>query len=269
MAGRSTALVLLLYPLLALSAAGQSSGRFHLVRSASGGRGAPDGSRFLIEDPRVIFHAGQDRQVLVVFEWQGPAGQHKCSGAWKDPSGRVVFTSEATVNARSSRFGVYWGLSLPDTVATGTWVVEALVDGEPAGAHAFQIVAVPGEPGGAPLRRALATAELYQRGLAETLTLEAVGASGMSLGTSSGFFVAPDLVSTSFAGINAARLVRLITSDQERLETSEVVAWNRREDWAVFCASRGPRDDPPPRRRPDSPSAIAATSSRPNARAPA
>jgi hypothetical protein len=172
--------------------------------------------------------------VIVVFEWQGPAGQHKCSGAWKDPSGRVVFTSEATVNARSSRFGVYWGLSLPDAVATGTWVVEALVDGEPAGAHAFQIVAVPGESAGAPMRRVLATAELYQRGLAETLTLEAVDASGTLLGTSSGFFVAPDLVATSFAGINATRVIRLIMSDQKRLETNEVVAWNQRDDWAVL-----------------------------------
>jgi hypothetical protein len=63
MVGRATTVVLFFYPLLALSAAGQSSGRFHLVRSVSGGRGAPDGNRFLIEDPRVIFHAGQDRQV--------------------------------------------------------------------------------------------------------------------------------------------------------------------------------------------------------------
>jgi len=113
----------------------QSTGRFHLVRSASGSKGAPDGTRFIFEDPRTVFQAGKDRQVLVTFEWQGPAGRHHCEGAWKDPSGRTVFTSAADVNVPGTRFGVYWGLSLPDTVATGTWVIETRVDGEQAGAY--------------------------------------------------------------------------------------------------------------------------------------
>src|SRR5262245_30650500 len=50
----------------------------------------------------------------------------------------------------------------------------------------------------------------------------------------SGYFVAPDLVSTSFAAVNAARVVRLFLPDQRRLETGEVVAWNPREDWVVL-----------------------------------
>ena len=243
MSRRLAAFLLVLAPLTVGISEAQSSGRYHLVKSTSGSRGAPDGNRFLIEDPRVVFRAGQDRQVLVVFEWQGPAGPHKCTGLWKDPAGRLVFTSEASVNARTTRFGIYWGLSLPDTVATGTWVVEALVDGEAAGAHAFQITAEREETAATPARRALATAELYRHGLAETLTLEAVGPSGASLGTTSGFFVSPDLVSTSFSGINAARSVRLVTSDQKRIESSEVVAWNRRDDWAVlrFAGAGGPR----------------------------
>ena len=84
------------------------------------------------------------------------------------------------------------------------------------------------------MRRHLAVADLYQRGLAETLTLQALDASGAQLGTTSGFFVAPDLVLTSFTGINAARLIRLVSSDQKRLETSEVVSWNKRDDWAIL-----------------------------------
>jgi hypothetical protein len=198
-----------------------------------------------MEDPRTVFHAGQDRQVLVVFEWQGTAGRHRCEGNWKDPSGRVVFTSTNDVEARGPRFGVYWGLSLPDQVATGTWVLETSVDGEPAGVHAFQILAGPADPSASPARRALAVAEIYERGVAQTLTLEALDASGALLATTSGFFVAPDLVSTSFGGINAARKVRLAGAGGRRLETSEVVSWNRRDDWAILRFA-GATGQPPP-----------------------
>src|SRR5262249_25484000 len=102
------------------------------------------------------------------------------------------------------------------------------------GVHAFQIVAEPGDSSAPPIRRALGTAELYQLGLAQTLTLETLGASGDRLATMSGYFVAPDLVSTSFAAVNAAPVVRLFLPDQRRLDTGEVVAWNPREDWVVL-----------------------------------
>jgi hypothetical protein len=218
--------------------------RVHLIRSTSGSRGAAQGARFVMEDPRTLFHAGQDRQVLVLFEWQGPAGRHRCEGQWKDPSGRVVFTSTSDVEARGPRFGVYWGLSLPDRVAIGTWVMEASVDGEPAGVHAFQILTGPGDSSAAPARRTLAVAEIYERGLGQTLTLEALDASGALIATASGFFVSPDLVSTSFGSVNAASKVRLVTTDGRRLETSDVVSWNRRDDWVIF-RFRGANGTPP------------------------
>lgn len=231
--------------------AGPAPARFTLIRSTSGSRGSAQGARFVMEDPRTVFHAGQDRQVLVLFEWQGPAGRHRCEGQWKDPSGRVVFTSSSEVEARGPRFGVYWGLSLPDRVATGTWVMEASVDGEPAGVHAFQILTGPSDPSSAPARRALTVAEIYERGLAQTLTLEVVDASGSLLATASGFFLARDLVSTTFASINGASKVRLAGADGRRLETNEVVSWNRRDDWAIlrFREASGtppvPSPDPP------------------------
>lgn len=145
-----------------------ASGRYHLVRSLSGTKGAPEKDRFVFEDQRSVFQAGVDRQVLVLFEWEGPLGVHQCEGRWRDPSGRVVLTSQNEVVARSARFGVYWGLSLSDAVTAGTWVVEAFVDGEPVGAHAFQIVAGATGAPGTPARRTLSLTELYQRGLATT-----------------------------------------------------------------------------------------------------
>ncbi len=217
----------------------QASGRFLLVRSSSGSRVTQDGQRLLVEDPRTVFNAQQDRQVLVLFEWRGPAGRHHCEAKWKDPSGQVVFTSATDVDARGARFSAYFGLSLPDTVATGTWVVEATVNGEAAGVHALQIVAAPADPGAPPPRRALAVADLYQKGLAATLTIDVVDAAGAPLGFASGVFVAPDTVLTTFSVLNGARKVRVRTSDGRRLETDQVVAWNRREDWALLRVAGG------------------------------
>ena len=97
--------------------------------------------------------------------------------------------------------------------------------------------------GGTPARRPLSVAELYKHGLSRTLTLRALDAAGAELGKTSGFFVAPDLVSTTFGGINAARAVRLVTADSKPLETSEVVSWNRRDDWA-FLRFRGASAQP-------------------------
>ncbi len=228
----SVALAVLFVASAPPSGLSQVSGRYHLVRSVSGSRGAPEGQRFLMEDPRTQFQAGKDRQVLVLFEWQGPVGRHHCEGAWKDPGGRVVFTSTADVDARGPRFSVYWGLSLPDTVAAGTWVVEATVDGESAGVHAFQIVAAPVASSPATGRRALAVAELYQQGVAATLVIEGLDGSGVVLDRASGVFVSPDLLLTTFGVLNGARKLRVTTGDGRRLETTDVAAWNRRADWA-------------------------------------
>jgi hypothetical protein len=240
---RASALAILLSAGAAILASGQSSGRLHVVQSLSGSRGTPQGERFVMEDPRTVFHAGKDRQVLVFFEWQGPSGRHHCEGNWKDPSGRVVFTSAADVDARGPRFGVYWGLSLPDTVTTGNWVLEATVDGEPAGVHAFQILAAPAGTSAPPVRRPLAVADLYQKGLMATLAVEAVDASGSRLDQASGLFVSPDLVLTTFGVLNEARKVRVLAGDGRRFETADVVSWNRRANWA-FLRVAGAKGQP-------------------------
>lgn len=220
--------------ILFATSVGAAAGQVQLIRTTSGSRGTPQGQGFVMDDPRTVFQAGKDRQVLVLFEWQGAASGHHCQGAWKDPSGRVVFTSTSDVRSRGARFGVYWGLSIPDTVATGTWVLEATVDGEPAGVHAFQILATPADPSTPAPRRALPVAEIYKRGLLATVAVETVNSAGRRLGQALGVFLSPDLVLTTFAVLNDARKVRVGTSDDKRYETAEVVSWNRRGNWAIL-----------------------------------
>src|SRR5262249_19225685 len=54
----------------------QKSIRF--VRSSSGTRGKNDGTRYIIEDPSSVFSAAEDRQIVVLFEWEGQPGTHHC-----------------------------------------------------------------------------------------------------------------------------------------------------------------------------------------------
>src|SRR5437870_5492672 len=141
-----------------------------LVRSTSGTKGSVQGSRYVIQDPRTTFYAGEDRHVVVYYEWEGAARPHECKVTWKDPSGAAVLISPYSSQTRTPRFGVYLTLALPEAPRLGLWAVEAEVDDQPAGTHTFQIQERPaaGEARAA-VRRVLAPAELYSRAQAAAL----------------------------------------------------------------------------------------------------
>jgi S1-C subfamily serine protease len=206
-----------------------------LIRSTSGTKGSLQGTRFIIEDPRTTFYAGEDRQVVVYFEWEGRPGPRDCKASWKDPSGTVVLTSPFTYKAAGARFAVYWTLALPDSPRQGLWAVEAEVDGHPAGVYTFQIQATRGaEDARQPARRVIGPAELYGRAQAATLTVEALDGRGGSLATGSGFVLDERLVLTAFQLIEGAAHVRVAPSAGDPVEVDELAAWNRRQDWAVL-----------------------------------
>lgn len=201
-----------------------------LVRSTSGTRGVQQGTRYVIEDPRSVFSAAEDRQVIVFFEWEGEAGPHHCEGRWKDPSGRVVLTAPLEYQATSRRFGIYWTLTLPDTAAKGLWAVEAFVDGAAAGTHTFEVAASAAQ---APVRRLLGPAEIYQRALASVATVEGVGPSGQLVGQGPGLALDDAHLVTAFPTIDGAATLRIRTATGRRLESQEIGEWDRRQGWAV------------------------------------
>lgn len=231
-----------------LQAAGgvSPSSRVRLLRSTSGSKGSVQGSRYVIEDPREVFHVPADRSIVVYFEWQAAPGLHKCEGTWKDPSGKGVLTSSSEYSSRGPRFGLYWTLSLPDTVAAGRWTLEARVDGEAAGSHSFEIRAAEGTPA-ASSRRPLLPGEAYKRGLELSLSVEARDAAGKRLGVGSGFLLRPGVLLTAFETINAARTVQITGADGARAESTALIAWDRSAGWAALAvATSAPRDPPSP-----------------------
>ncbi len=208
--------------------------QFRAVRSVSGSRGSQQGGRYVVEDPRSVFYLPQDKQVIVYFEWDGPAGNHHFEGFWKNPAGKVASISDFQYVAPTRRFGAYWTLALAGTVEPGTWTLEAHIDGEAAGAHTIQIVSGTSRAEEAPERRMLKPAEIYQRVLTSTVSVERLGARGEHLGQGSGFLLAPGVIATAFQSIEGASKLRVVFPDGSSMETDQILAWNRRQDWATL-----------------------------------
>src|SRR5260370_24887793 len=211
--------------------------RFRLVRSVSGSKGTPQGGRFAMEDPRSVFYIPDDHQVIIYMEWEGPSGKHHLEGFWKNPDGKISVMSDFDYDAKENKFGAYWTLALSDSMETGSWSLEAHVDGELAGSHAFQILTGTRPADSAPARKLLAPSELYERALRSTITIEKFDRSSQKVGDVSGFLFAPGWIVTAFECIDGAGKLRVTYSDGSRFETEQVAAWNRRQDWAILKAS--------------------------------
>jgi hypothetical protein len=207
------------------------------VRSVSGSKGTPQGGRFAMEDPRSVFYIPDDHQIIIYMEWEGPPGKHHLEGFWKNPAGKISVMSDFDYDAKENKFGAYWTLALSDSMDTGSWSLEAHVDGELAGSHAFQILTGTRPADSVPTRKLLAPSELYERALRSTITIEKFDRSGQKFGDASGFLFEPSWILTSFECIDGATKLRVTYSDGSRFDTEQVAAWNRRQDWAILKAS--------------------------------
>lgn len=208
--------------------------RFRVIRSVSGTEGTEENGQFVIKDPRTIIYLPQDHQVMVYFEWEGPAGKHNFEGIWKNPEGKVVTISDFSYEATQKRFGGYWRLLLDEKCDSGIWMIEARIDGEVAGTHSFQIIASERPPLAPSSRRRPSASEIYQEANAATVFIEKLNPSSERVAVGSGFFIEKGLVLTTFQVIDGASLLRIAGADG-RISTSEkVVAWNRWQDWAVI-----------------------------------
>jgi S1-C subfamily serine protease len=213
--------------------------QFRLVRSVSGSRGEQKGGRFVIEDPRSVFYVPEDAKVIVYFEWDGPAGKHHLEGIWKNPAGKVAVLSDFDYEAKEKRFAAFWSLPLVESMPTGVWTIETRVDGEAAGAHSFQVVAAPRPADTAAIRPALTPADIYRKASAGSVFVQKLGARGEVTGGGSGFFISRNVVVTAFQVIDGASNLRVVLADGRRIDTNEVLAWNRRQDWALLNVPAG------------------------------
>lgn len=205
----------------------------HLIRSICGGNGEQKGDRFVMEDPRSMFYLPEDKQVMVYFEWEGPIGQHHFEGFWKNPEGKSVVFSDFSYEAKEKRFAGYWTLPLTESMAPGVWAMEAHVDGELAGTINFQITVATRPP--LPQERpVLSPAEIYKKLLPSVVSIEKLNVQHQRISLGSGFAVGENRIATTFRNVDGARTIRVTSANGAEDEISGLLAWNRREDWAIL-----------------------------------
>jgi len=210
-----------------------AAARFRLITSTSGTKLHQESGRSGIDDPRTIFYVSDDKEVVVYFTWEGPAGAHHFEGVWKNPAGKPVLISEFDYSPEQSRFGGYFKMLLTESPAIGTWMVEARIDGESAGSHTFQVIAANRPNDALPTHHILTRAEIYNRATAATVSIENVDQKGARRLVGSGFVIGPGRVLTAFEVIDGATKVRILAQGK-LVEVNEVQAWNRRQGWAIL-----------------------------------
>jgi len=151
-----------------------------------------------MEDPRTVFYIPEDHQVIVYMEWEGPPGKHHIEGFWKNPAGKTAAMTDFDYEAKQNKFGAFFTFTLSDSMALGGWTLEAHVDGELAGSHAFEITSGNRPADAVPARKMLTPSELYERAVQSAVTVEAADKSGQRFRSASGFLMEPDWIVTAF-----------------------------------------------------------------------
>ncbi len=142
--------------------------------------------------------------------------------------------SEFEYVSPGSRFGAYWTLQLSDAVTPGLWALEAVVDGVPAGMHAFQILANADANLTQASRPQLTPGQVYTRIQTATATVDRLDVSGQKVASASGFLVPGGRLLTTFAIVDGAARIRASLADGKTAELDRLIAWDRRGDWALF-----------------------------------
>jgi len=205
-----------------------------MVRSVAGTKGETRGGNYVILDPRTTFYMPDDRQVIVYFEWEASKGTLHCEGSLKGPNGQLAVMSSFDYPATQTKFGGFWTIPLLENTSAGIWTFESRVDGESAGELRFEIVSAK-RPADAVKEEPLPSpAEIYARAVAASVSIEKVDGRGQPIGTGSGFFFEDGLLVTAFRVVDGAQTLRIGLPDGSHLQSTDVVAWNRRQDWVIL-----------------------------------
>jgi hypothetical protein len=205
------------------------------LKIAAGPAGSPVNDTFVLTEERSVFNRSDDREVIVSFQWEGAPGPHKLVAQWRSQDGAASSTSMLDYTAKGNRFGAYWRLTLSPSASLGTWSIEATVDGAPGGRFTFEVTdtKVPA----AIIKRTLTQPELYDRLGRMFVGIERFSSPGRKLDTLSGVLGANGRIYTTMAAVDEVDRMRGVLPDGSARDLPILLAWDRRQDWAVLQAS--------------------------------
>ena len=91
-----------------------------VLRIAAGPHGEVRNGDYVLGEERTQFDPAKDKQVVVIFQWQGQPGLHRMTAQWKSPDGAAMTTSPVQYEAKDRRFGAFWPLTLSPATPAGT-----------------------------------------------------------------------------------------------------------------------------------------------------
>ena len=222
----------------------QGPGALRVLQVSAGPAGAERDGVFALSEERTVFSRVNDREVVVLFRWEGTPGPHRLVALWRSPDGSSTSTSTLDYMAKDRRFGAAWPMVLGSATALGMWSVEATVDGQPAGRLTFEVrdekvtVAISKKP--------LTQAELYQRLNSLFVVLERSTSGGRQLDAVAGLLTATGQLWTAMTALDGADSIRIVRADGSRLPATSVLGLHRGQDWAVLADPSGSSSNPSP-----------------------
>jgi S1-C subfamily serine protease len=208
--------------------------QFRVVRSICGSRGSQQGDRFVIDDARSVFYLPEDRQVVVYLELEGPVGNHRIEGFWKNPAGKVAAFSDFSYASKERIFSSHFTFAILESAAMGAWALEVHIDGEFVSEVNFQITAGARASISSRSQKLLSPAEIYQRAATSTVTIERIGKNQEVLGASSGFIAGPGILISAFESIDGVSSLRVTFPSGRRQETDRILSWSRQKGYSVI-----------------------------------
>lgn len=204
----------------------------HVLRISSGPSGSIVNGTFVLTSERSIFNRQDDREVIVLFEWDGIPGAHRLVAQWRSPDSAVTSNSAVDYVARAQRFGAYWSLPLSASMTLGTWSIEATVDGVPAGRLTFEVT--DNKVASSVLKPMLTQAALYELLKRGSVVLRRTSKGGRELSAASGFSPRAGWIYTAMSALDGADDIRVVSRSGVATPVTTVVAWNRQQHWAVL-----------------------------------
>jgi S1-C subfamily serine protease len=244
------ALALAVIVCLRISIIGQAPA-LHVLKIAAGPAGSQSKDAFVLTEERSTFNRSDDKEVIVLFQWDGVPGPHKLDARWRSPDGSFTSNSVVDYVAKDRRFGAYWRIATTPTMALGTWSIEATVDGQPGGRFTFEITDTKVTPGVAP-KRPLLQQELYERLSASFVLLTRATEAGREMDAAGAVAGDEGQLFTAVKVLDEASRVQAVSANGTTQPLTQVVDLERAGGWAILAARVErpkllPRASEPPR----------------------
>src|SRR5712671_6376917 len=207
----------------------------HVLKISSGPSGSDVNGTFVLTSERSVFSRTDDREVVVLFLWDGVPGAHRLVAQWRSPDSAATSNSAVDYIARAQRFGAYWSLPLSASMTLGTWSIEATVDGVPAGRLTFEVT--DNKVASSAVKPMLTQAALYERLNRAFVMLGRSSKAGRELSAAAGFSPGAGLIYTAMSALDNADDILVVSRDGTSKPVTTVVAWNRRQHWAVLSGA--------------------------------